>query len=237
VEIRQSAGKSYAYLLGVYLGDGCVTVPGGYPSDRRCFRLNTIDRDFAETVKSALDGLTDQTAYINTYAVKKSSKPNHSLVSRCDDLCWILVEDTEKKQIIPSYVAGWSKENRLAFIVGLMDSEGFVGAHKENPTNRRYYMGYKSCDPWVPDFVRLLEITGIRIGKVSTEKPLKEGYKAPTRFTVKMQSWVDSGARFNIARKQDRVDEWASAGPYENRSWRPRRLSSEANMPNALATG
>lgn len=233
MKIGQSAGKSYAYLLGVYLGDGCVTRPSTRSAkERQCFRLNTIDQDFADVTVKALLDLTGKRASISKHPVKKSSKPNHSLYCGCDELCRVLVEDTAHKQRIPSYVTEWDRPNKLAFIAGLMDSEGYVGANK-NPTNRRYYMGYKSCDAWVRDFVKLLESVGIRTGKVADEVPRKVGYKIPTRFTIKMQSWIDSGARFNIARKQARVDAWASFGPYEQRKRHPRRLSSEANTLDA----
>jgi hypothetical protein len=93
-----------------------------------------------------------------------------------------------------------------------MDSEGFV-AGNSNHTGRRFYMGFKSCDAWVPEFVRILDSVGISVGKIGIERPLKLGYKTPMRFAIKMQSWVDSGARFNIARKQKRVDEWAATHP------------------------
>jgi hypothetical protein len=112
-----------------------------------------------------------------------------------------------------------------------MDSEGFVAENKRRPPMRRHYMGYKSCDKWVPDFIRILESVGVKIGKVSQEKPLKEGYKIPTRFAIKMRSWVDSGCYFNIKRKQDRVNEWASVEPYVNRN-NARRLTSETNTPD-----
>ncbi|MCK9544484.1 MAG: hypothetical protein M0R03_20895 [Novosphingobium sp.] len=225
--IGQSAGKSYAYLLGVFLGDGCVTRVQGYPA----FRLNTIDEDFALATKAALSEMTRRVISIHKHDVKKSSKPNHSL--RCGDpeICAHLLAVTNHKLVIPAFVHDWEKGRKLAFIQGVMDSEGFV-AGNGNTTNRRYYMGYKSCDAWVPDFIRILESVGIRIGKVSAEVPRRPGYKTPTRFAIKMQSWIDSGARFGIARKQKRVDEWASSGPYERRAKFPRRLTSEANMPD-----
>lgn len=238
MKISQSAGKSYAYLLGVYLGDGCVTRQVSQNSGRGVkhypvFRLGTIDEDFALATKAALEQLTSRPVAIHKHLVKKSSKPNYAL--RCGDpaLCEHLQSVTENKTRIPPEVHDWPKDEKLAFVAGLMDSEGFVAANKSNPTNRRYYMGFKSCDVWVPEFVRILEKVGIRVGKVSQEKPRKAHYKTPTRFSIKMQSWIDSGARFNIARKQQRVDEWAETGPYERRAKSPRRLSSEANMPGA----
>lgn len=226
--IGQSVGKSFAYILGVYLGDGCVThTPDGY----WVFRLNTIDMDFAEATKRALNDLSSRPVNICTHAVKKSSKPNHSLRFGDQKLCERLRDDTNCKSIIPEYVFGLPRDERIAFIAGLMDSEGFVGKVKrperQRVSNRDFYMGYKSCDPWVPQFVRLLEMVGVRIGKIGVEVPLKPGYKTPTRFTIKMQSWIDAGCYFNIKRKADRVAEWVAAGAYENRSRHPRRLTSE----------
>lgn len=221
--IGQSAGKSFAYILGVYLGDGCVSKINDGRNE--VFRLNTIDRDFAEATKAALIECECKTVTICTYAVKKSTKPNHSLTSRVEPLTAALVELTNGKKRLPD-MSDWDRSMKLAFIGGLMDSEGYV-AENRNVTNRRFYMGYKSCDSWVPDFIRLLESVGIKIGKIGIEKPYKPGYKIPMRFTIKMQSWIESGARFNIARKQNRVEEWASAGAYENRSRYPRRLTSE----------
>jgi hypothetical protein len=238
LEIGQSAGKSYAYILGVYLGDGCVTeTPDGYP----VFRVNTIDSDFAQAIKANLHNLSRYPVNINVHSVKKSSKPNHSL--RCGDtaLCRRLVAETKAKSVIPAFVMRWPKEWQQQFIIGLMDSEGFVGqinrasdpTHKTE-TNRRFYMGFKCCDSWIMEFVKLCEANGLRIGKIAQEKPLHLHYKVPTRFHIKMQSWIDSGMRFNIARKQARVDLFASAEPYTMRSKFPRRLTPETTRSTSL---
>lgn len=227
--IGQSAGKSFAYVLGVYLGDGCVTHSG----NTLVFKLNTIDRDFAEATRTALLSLTDKRVSIYTHAVKRG-RGNHSLYCGDRGICERLVEQTNAKLRLPAMTV-WSREEKIAFIGGLMDSEGFV-AENRNTTNRRYYMGFKSCDLWVPDFVRLLESVGIRTGKLSREKPLKERYKSPFRFHVKVQSWIDSGARFQIQRKQQRVEQWAGTPAYVLRKRRPRRLTSETNMPDSRIT-
>ena len=120
MKIGQSAGKSYAYLLGVFLGDGCVTAPQGYLT----FRLNTIDEDFAEATKLALSEFTDRPISIHKHAVSKSSKPNYSL--RCGDpeIAKHLVEVTDGKKKIPDAAKTWSRQDKLWFISGLMDSEG-----------------------------------------------------------------------------------------------------------------
>ena len=213
--IGQDASRSFAYILGVYLGDGAITTwRQACKSDRLVFRLNTIDEDFAQATKNALQDLCEYKVTLGCHAVavSKSSKPNWYLALGDRALCEQLIKDTDKKRIIPDYVLGWQRDLKLAFIVGLMDSEGYVGGNR-NHTGRRFYVGFKSCDLWVPDFIRLLQSVGIQHGTVGVEKPRREGYKAPMRFTIKMQSWIDSGARFNIARKQSRVDEWAATVP------------------------
>lgn len=220
--IGQSAGKSFAYLLGVYLGDGCVTMQLDSKIGRRypCFRLNTIDLDFAEAVKAALEELTDRPVSIHTHSVSKSSKPNHALRCGDPDICATLLADTEGKQHIPAYVWEWPRVNKLAFISGLMDSEGFVS--KKHGSESTYYMGFKCCEPWVRDFARLMESCGVMIGKVVDCKPYKDGYRSPTRFHVKVESWVRAGCSFNIERKNARV-----------RAWIGQRLAPETNTQDA----
>ena len=223
-EIGQSAGKSFAYIVGVYLGDGCVTKSGGRP----VFRLGTIDADFAQTVKATLTDMNARWVSLTCHAVKKSSKPNHSLAARHDDLCRRLVEITEGKKRLPDGIDDWPREDKIAFIAGLMDSEGFVGEQRGRANRKRHYMGYKSCDPWVPHFIRILESVGVRIGRIGIEEPLKPWYKTPQRFTIKMQSWIDAGCYFNIQRKQERVKIWAAMPPRDRRAeWAARRLTSE----------
>lgn len=227
--IGKSADKSFAYILGVYLGDGCVVRE---KSGKDTFRLGTIDEDFAEATALALQDVSEQTISVNgPYRPSRKGSPFWNVYCGDSVLARKLVKDTNGKQRVPTYVFAWDQPLQLAFIEGLMDSEGFVAQKTATQsiqhTNRSFYMGYKSCDPWVADFLRILHSVGIRTGKVSQEKPRKPGYKTPTRFHIKMQSWVDSGARFRIARKQDRVDRWAACVPYSERRRHPRRLVSE----------
>lgn len=225
--IGQSAGKSYAYLQGVYLGDGCVTLHQG----RLVFRLNTIDEDFALAVQEAIEIYGGKSS-ICKHSVSKSSKPNYALYCGYEPLCIALRRDTDSKLRVPDF-SNYSDEAVKDFIVGVMDSEGFVAEKTENKTGRAYYMGYKSCDVWVQDLISLMQRVGLKVGKVSKCPPYRSHYKTPTRFTIKMQSWVDSGMRFNIKRKQDRVDRWAATEPYSERSLYPRKLTSETARKGA----
>jgi hypothetical protein len=91
-----------------------------------------------------------------------------------------------------------------------MDSEGYV-CLKEG--RGQAHMGFKSTDLWFGDFLRLMQSVGIVHGKIGVEQPRKPGYRVPRRVTIKMRSWVDVGAYFRIARKQECVERWA-AMPY-----------------------
>jgi hypothetical protein len=219
VKIGQSAGKSWEYLVGVFLGDGCVT----YTGDRRypVFRLNTIDEDFMQATKEALHDLTDRHVSVSKEAVKRSPRPNYAL--RCSDpeICALLKSQTDEKKKLPDWIWGADQDARLAFIAGLMDSEGYVSRQFGRRAGL-FYMGFKSTDVWFDDFVRVLHMSGILTGKIGKEGPIKPHYRPSKRVTIKLASWVRSGAYFNIARKQVKVDEWLS------------QLTSEANTPDAL---
>ena len=102
-------------------------------SDRLLFRLNTIDEDFAEATKAALADLSDYKVSLSCHPVPKSRNPNWTLALGDRTLCERLIEDTNRKSIIPAYVFEWSHEMRLAFIGGLMDSEGFVAVARSAP--------------------------------------------------------------------------------------------------------
>jgi hypothetical protein len=220
----QSAGKSYAYILGVYLGDGNVTVRS---EKNIIFRLNTIDRDFAEATRKAMLEVTKRDSNIYTEVVKKSSKPNHALQCSCGPFGLHLKEVTQNKAVIPSFVYQWDNELKKSFVSGLMDSEGFVaeGKNRITLTPCRYFMGFGCCDLWFMDFKKILESLGIQTGKVKQEI-LKSG-KMMRRLHIHLRSWIQSGCIFQINRKQRRVDEYAKYEPYTLRSRYPRRLSPE----------
>lgn len=232
--IGLEADKSYAYLLGVYLGDGCIT--------NTRYAQNTIDGDFKDAVVAAIKKISS--ANVCVYFFEKPRKncncsPSWNISFADRNVTEKLVNDTKSKAVIPDYVLAWDDEMKKQFIVGIMDSEGFVAQNHSHrgyewkATNRSFYMGYKSCDPWVDDLILLMQSIGLRIGKVGVEKNAPNR-KPSKRFHIKMQSWVDCGIRFNILRKQSRVDEWASIGPYERRAKFPRRLISETSTQGAF---
>lgn len=203
MKIGQSAGKTkhLAYLLGVYLGDGHIGKAQKARGMKR-FRLNTIDSDFAEVTATALESINGFRPAINVHPVSKSSKPNHAISASGKNLIWMIAA-TENKSKIPSCVWKLDREAKLAFISGVMDSEGYASKSRNKLT-----VGLKACDSWINDFHRLMQSIGVIIGKIG-EEVLPSG-KTAKRFHFNVRSWIDAGCYFNIKRKENRVIEWAS---------------------------
>lgn len=230
---RQSAGKDYAYLLGVYICDGSVSVSD---TGHHAFTLNgVVDSDFAEATAAALRNLGYNPS-VNSFPARRKSQKDYQVVyCGCHELAKQMKDDTDTKQKIPEYVFDWDRELIGQVVIGMFDSEAYVAKTKAPTkqgyavTNRYMQMGFKSTMPWHGDFLRLLAMVGVRHGKLCWEKPRKEGYRKPWYIRIKMQSFVDSGLRFNIARKQNRVDEWASVPAYATRKRNPRRSTSQTN--------
>lgn len=225
-KIGQSAGKTWAYLLGVYLGDGCVYNHQGYLA----FRLNSIDKDFVEAAQSAIHELSDRKTQLHgPYMDKRFPKAAAHWELRSGDvrLCEALREETKDKKEIPSWLFAASRDERLAFIAGVMDSEGFCSVNVEK---RVGLLGIKTTDIWFDDFLRLTQSVGIVHGKIGIEEPRKPHYGVPRRVSFSLVSWVNSGAYFTIGRKQRKVGEWLKL-PFK----RPLR-NLRGHMSGALET-
>lgn len=207
--IGQSAEKtrSTAYLLGVYLGDGWM---GKTTNNRWDFRLNSIDRDFCESTMDCFNSVLGRRTKIHVHSVSKSDKPNHSLTIGCKDLFWF-IDATDKKEKIPEYVWRLKRDDKISFIAGIMDSEGYVAKDRNN----RIMIGIKATQNWIKDFYRLVRSLDLKTGGLLSEK-IKSG-KTAYYFRFNVKSWIDSGCYFNISRKQKRVDSYSQRLHVEHR--------------------
>lgn len=205
--IGQSAGKDYAYILGVYMGDGSIfKTPDGVPK----FGMTSIDLDFCDAVAAAIRSLGGTAGINGPYRDKRFSKsrPYYMLYGFMSDTLRMIESDTQKKTQMPD-TSNATDEEKKAFIQGVLDSEGYVseGVRKEAPeSNKRYFMGVKFTGDWFFPFVKLMESVGLRLGVIG-EETVKSG-KIARRVYIKLTSYADAGMRFNIARKQDKFDRW-----------------------------
>lgn len=201
--LRQFAGKMkpLAYIAGVYLGDGWMGRLKKY--NRWDFRLNTIDNDFAEATAKAMFELTGRKPKIHIYPVSKSSKPNHSITFGCKDL-FFLIDATAYKTCIPDFVKKANREEKLEFVAGIMDSEGYVAKRQKD---NALTLGLKATGNWMYEFQALMQSLGVQVGKIGKE--LLPSGKTAIRFHFNILSWIKSGCYFNISRKQNRINKWA----------------------------
>jgi DNA-binding transcriptional regulator WhiA len=206
----QSAGKSFAYILGVYLGDGCITRPKNRPTISYVFRLEVFDEDFAIATQKALDELECKAYFRKNYRTRYKQGYSFVVETRDKELTEALRKDTRCKEIIPSYVYKWNKENKIAFISGVMDSEGFVSKRTKPLANGlpSFMMGIKMDYNILKQFKPILQSVGIKTGKFTMTKPKWVTNIQTANLTINIPSWIEAGGYFHIQRKKSRVEQY-----------------------------
>tara|TARA_X000001036_G_scaffold425379_1_gene451519 strand:+ start:189 stop:926 length:738 start_codon:yes stop_codon:yes gene_type:complete len=240
--IKFNKKTAYAYLMGVYLGDGEINIRSNFEA----FRLNTKDKDFAETTKKAIQVCRGNEYYfkgstrfkgklrkitlkeniVKMRDVYKKQPPNYFAVyASSERLFKKMANSTQNKTKFPKEIFNWNSEERKFFIIGQMDSEGIVSKKNKSkstitPTGRGISMGYKITDIYIfNSFLKLLDMSGIKYGKIGSH-PTKN--KTAYRITIKLQSWIDTGYVLSIKRKQDLIERFNRTEPYSERSVNPR---------------
>lgn len=226
---RQSAGKTKAlcYIIGVYLGDGCVTyntdIRNKYPRRYFTFKINSIDLDFMEHVRDSLSIIIGN----KDISIKKVESQRYvkgiiyNISVQDENLCQILVSLTNKKEFIPRLIFEETKDNKLEFLSGCMDSDGYVSIANNISSKSRFQLGIKKHKGWIDDLPYLLEMLGIRLKKREVCAPNKDGYEETIRLILDIESWILSGSYFNINRKNRKIQ------LYRESFMNPQRLYAE----------
>ena len=218
----QSAGKDFAYLLGVYFGDASIV-----KRTENCytFTIEAIDKDFLERTVIELGSFTGKTPNIFERSRKTSSGKTVYALTLSDKLTFKqFIDDTGGCKYIPDYVADWPEENRISFLEGVLDSDGWVSKRTTKFGISQFRMGYSTSYSWTYDIKRLMESVGILCGNIG-EYILKSGRKM-LRFDIQMKSFVKSKLQFTSKRKQDRVDQYEMLKMRSN----PQRLYAMTNQ-------
>lgn len=202
---RQSAGKSFAYILGTYLSDACIT----HERNSLVLRLEVMDKDFADHFEQSL--VEYGATHVKTYKIENPRyKQGFSffVISRDQVLIDRLLSDTHKKTLVPSYVKHWSKQDKLEFISAVMDGEGYVGKRSKPLANGKntYGIGIKMEHALLTQIKPIMQSVGIKTGKFIMTKNIVN--IQTSTLNIRMASWISSGAKFYIERKQNRVNEY-----------------------------
>ena len=212
--IRQSAGiielsQDSGYLLGVYLGDGAVSHPKGNRSLH--FELSVVDQDFAQTVSDAVKSVLDRDIKVK-WNMHKLTKCGGQYRVRFSDqnFCSWLETQTDKKNKLPECIPRECGSVTKRFLEGLLDSEGFVSQYKElQPKHKRptFKLGIAMTSVWLDELMGYFALFGVH--SYARRCRLRGKSKKPCiEYTMSLPDFIKSGLRFNIKRKQDRVDEF-----------------------------
>jgi len=206
---RKSAGKfrnkHLAYVMGVYMGDGCATYSKCNNTWR--FKLKVIDKEFMLKTQASVFMLLGKSGWTHMIdAISPRHKPLHEFIVDSKYLVKLLKKITRCKTRIPEYIKV-NKEYRRAFIEGYMDSEGFVGKTKRDSGKYQYQMGVASTDLFIDTVVEMMKKEGIVVGSLRIDKN-DRGFK-PTKmlrcYKINTLSWINSGLMFSSERKASRL--------------------------------
>ena len=204
----QSAGKNFAYILGVYIGDGCITK--AQTRKTYTFKLEVMDEDFAMKTYEMLIELGCKANFYKIENKRYRQGFSYHVTTVDKELIEILREDTKCKKEIPPYVSKWNTENKLAFIAGVMDSEGFVSKRPKIMRNGlpSYMLGIKMDYNMLSQIQPVFQSVGIKTGKY-TMTILRDGQRVQTaNLSLNIMSWIKSNAHFNIQRKEDKIQDY-----------------------------
>lgn len=213
-ECRQPAAKEMtkekAYLIGVFLGDGSV----GKKKIR--FTLQTIDRDFAQKTADVLKACAKNKVVMTVLNRKTTANRQVYAVYAADAvMCRELSSITNERKNLPRDFYSWGYDLQRELISGLLDSEGYVSISRAHIYNHKKVfdmkIGIGACDGWITDLYEFLKSKNILVGVLFNEA-IKSG-KTFKKFIFNKKSFIENGLYFNIARKQDRIEEYKKLFP------------------------
>ena len=200
----QSADKNFAYILGTYMSDGCISK--NYKRWR--FVLEVMDEDFATKF---YDCLIESGYQARRYKIDNPRyRQGYSFHVTCvnQELCERLRNDTNNKIKIPDYVYKWNIDVKKEFIAAMMDGEGYICKRGKIMSNGlpTYMLGIKMDMVVLEQLKKLMQSIGLVIGKTTISKYFVNIQTAT--ILINLRSWINEGFYFYIKRKQDKVEEY-----------------------------
>lgn len=193
---RKPADKTYAYLLGCFFGDASVFRRG----NTYAYSFECIDKEFIDKVAKCLSDFLNKDVHVH-----RRTDTNKYYLQVCSKKFKVFIDDTAGCRYIPDYVYQWSNDLKKEFLEGVLDSDGWVSERSNPNGNTNWMMGYGTTYSWAYDIKRMLQSFNVVCGK-TREIPTKN--KTQLVFTINLKSFIESGLRFNIERKQKRLNHY-----------------------------
>ena len=124
-----TVGESFAYLCGMYVGDGSLSTKCREDGYKNIYGLYIAasaadkDKDILDRIRDCFYRVTAKPLSISPHPHAKAFQVrlnDKRLAVRIADLCW---QGSKYKQV-PEEIFGWSAREKAAFLAGLIDSDG-----------------------------------------------------------------------------------------------------------------
>ena len=186
------------WILGLYVGDGCMDRSSSGAARRIYFAVSPLDRARKRLEKSVKD------IFNVPYASKGISLTINSTV-----LAKLFLElgfsGTAKTKIIPEWVFGLPRRQKLAFIEGYFDADGYLRKDIKKDGKQYGQIVFASANKKLLEDLKLLMISvGIDPLKISTYIKERRLYK--NRLVEYTSHYLSMNIRGNLERIRDKKE-------------------------------
>jgi hypothetical protein len=214
-----------AYLVGVYLGDGYCDIR---QERYGCLRIGVVDIDFLleiQRVANEVLGFRSEIRF-DRVATNENSRDRYIINICCSQFALWLVEMTGKKAFVPTEILQSSKDIKIAFLQGLMDSEACITRKKRIPSREKTQTTvlFAVKSEWIHDVWRLCGELGAK------PSPILKG-SGIYRFAMTPKNYAEVGLTFNILRKREIL--YDALTPYKSK---PRISNVQREPPIGLTS-
>lgn len=195
----------FCYLTGACLGDGCLY----YGKNTYQFSITSEDIDFCETCQDRCDSVFGKRGRIKT--INKGDQYSYSQLVVCSkDIVSYLLELTDNRHKIPVDELGLNDEkNLIQFLLGVMDSDGWVCKVMPADGYPRYRVGFKNIKLWTSQIKDMLSSVGVKTGAMQKRKNYRYGKQNQDSysFSINTKDYA-SVLDFMVLRKQNILNEY-----------------------------
>lgn len=186
------------YLIGAFLGDGCIYTNSNYYTTQ--FSVTSSDRDFCELCSDICFKIINRTGNIKD--IYKKDRYSYSQFICCSKkLCDHINKLTNHKKDIPKFIYR-NVDNKIAFIQGIMDADGWITKVNASDGHIRYRVGFKNTAVWTSEVHQIISSLDVRTGKLRHAQNTRKGVrnKDSFNFSVNAQDYCRN-IGFRIERK------------------------------------
>ena len=195
----------FCYLTGACLGDGCLY----YGKGSYQFSITSEDVDFCETCQDKCKSVFGKSGNIRT--INKNGKYSYSQLVVCSkDIVSFLLDLTDNRCRIPIDELNLNNKSNLAqFLLGVMDSDGWVCKVMPADGHPRYRVGFKNVQLWTAQIKEMLSSMGVKTGVMQKRENYRYGQKNKDSYTFSINTRdYSSILDFKVLRKQKILDEY-----------------------------